>query len=77
MFSKRNKVNHPILYLANIPVKEVSSHKHLGLHLTSSCDWQVHIEYIKDKAASRLRLLRSLKFTLRRKSLEKKLLHLD
>ena len=53
------------------PVKEVSSHKHLGLHLTSFCDWQIHIQYIKDKVSSRLKLLRSLKFTLRRKSLEK------
>ena len=34
---KRNRVNHPTLYLADTPVKEVSSYKHLGLHLTSSC----------------------------------------
>ena len=68
---KRNQINHPNLYLANVPIKEVSTHKHLGLHLSNSCDWQAHIEYIKDKASSRLNLLRSLKFTLRRKSLEK------
>ena len=34
---KRNRVNHPTLYQADTPVKEVSSHKHLGLHLTTSC----------------------------------------
>ena len=68
---KRNQINHPNLYLAIVPIKEVSTHKHLRLHLSNSCDWQAHIEYIKDKASSRLNLLRSLKFTLRWKSLEK------
>ena len=29
---KRNRVNHPNLHLANIPVMEVSSHKYLRLH---------------------------------------------
>ena len=41
---KRNQINHPNLYLANVPIKEVSLHKHLGLHLSNSCDWQAHIK---------------------------------
>ena len=68
---KRNTIDHLNLYLAEVSIKEVSSHKHLGLHFTISCDWQVHIEYIKNKTLSRLNLLRFLKFTLRQKSLEK------
>ena len=36
---KRNRIDHPNLYLAHVPIKEVSSHKHLGLHFTISCDW--------------------------------------
>lgn len=68
---KRNRVIHPTLYFSNEPIKEVTSHKHLGLNLTSLCDWHVHMEYIKEKALTRLNLLRSLKFTLGRKSLQK------
>ena len=68
---KRNRVNHQSLSFSGEIVKEVTSHKHLGLNLTSSCDWLMHIDYIKEKSLNRLNLLRSLKFTLNRQSLQK------
>ncbi|MCG7881047.1 MAG: hypothetical protein JAY96_05605 [Candidatus Thiodiazotropha endolucinida] len=68
---KRNRVNHPTLYLSGVAIKEVTTHKHLGLNLSNSCDWLAHVEYIKEKASVRLNLLRSLKFTLKRRSLQK------
>ena len=37
--SKRNRVNDQSLSFSGEIVKEVTSHKHLGLNLTSSCDW--------------------------------------
>ena len=43
---KRKKIHHPNLYPANVLIKEVSTHKHLGMHLRNSCDWQAHIELI-------------------------------
>ena len=46
------------------------SHKHLGVYLSQRCDWQKHIDFIKEKAWSRINLLRMLKFTINRKSLE-------
>ena len=63
---KRKKIHHPNLCPANVLIKEVSTHKHLGMHLRNSCDWQAHIEYMKDKASSPSRsyFLRSLKFTI-------------
>ncbi|MCG8113710.1 MAG: reverse transcriptase domain-containing protein [Candidatus Thiodiazotropha taylori] len=68
---KINRVNHPALYLNEVRINEVTSHKHLGLIFSQRCDWQNHIEYIQEKAWSRMNLLRSIKFTLDRKSLQK------
>ena len=68
---KRNRVIHQSLSFSGEIIKEVTSHKHLVLNLTSSCDWLIHIDYIKEKSLNRLNLLRSLKFTLNRQSLQK------
>ena len=68
---KINRVIHPTLYLSDVPIKEVSAHKHLGLYFSERCDWQAHIDYIQEKAWCRINFLRQLKFTLDRKSLEK------
>ena len=68
---KINRVFHPTLYLSDVPIKEVSAHKHLGLYFSERCDWQSHIDYIQEKAWCRINFLRQLKFTLNRKSLEK------
>ena len=49
----------------------ISSQEHLGLNLTNACDWLAYIEYIKKKKHVRLISLRSLEFTLKRRSLRK------
>ena len=52
----------------DVPIQEVVSHKHLGVYLSQRCDWHNHIDI--EKAWSRMNLLRMLKFTIDRKSLE-------
>ena len=51
-------------------ITEVDSHKHLGIYFSSDCSWHRHINYIKEKAWSRINVMRKLKFKLDRKSLE-------
>ena len=67
---KLNTIHHPPLYMENVQIQEVKSHKHLGLYLSSDCSWHQHINYIKDKAWLRINIMRKLKFKLDRKSLE-------
>ena len=54
----------------DVPIQEVVSHKHLGVYLSQLCDWQNHMDFIQDKAWSRMYFLRMLKFTINRISLE-------
>ena len=51
-------------------IKEVQSHKHLGLYLTNDGSWHDYIQYIKEKAWAWVNTMRKLKFKLDRKSLE-------
>ena len=67
---KINKPYHPPLFMSDVQIKEVASHKHLGIHLSSDCTWHTHIDYIKEKAWLRLNIMRRLKFILDRRSLE-------
>ena len=62
---------HPPLFMNGTMLQETNSHKHLGLTLSSSCNWSDHIKNISVKAWTRLNLLRALKFRVSRKSLEK------
>ena len=62
---------HPPLFMNGTMLQETNSHKHLGLTLSSSCNWSDHIKNISEKAWSRLNLLRAVKFRDSRKSLEK------
>ena len=68
---KRDSVNHPTLFMNNIPLKCMSTHKHLGLTFSDTCDWTNHITNITDVAWTRLNLLRTLKFKINRRALEK------
>ena len=68
---RRDSPNHPILQLAGVPIKKVTSHKHLGLILTNDLKWGEYIDEIIDKANRRLGILRSLKYKLDRYSLER------
>ena len=68
---KRDPVNHPPLFMNNIPLKCMSTHKHLGLTFSDTCDWTNHITNITDAAWTRLNLLCTLKFKINRHALEK------
>ena len=67
---KRNKPYHPPLFMQNHKVTKVESHKHVGIYFSSDCSWHQHIEYIKQKAWTRINIMRKLKFRLDRKALE-------
>ena len=56
--------------MQNCKIAEVDYHKHLGIYFSSDCSWHEHISYIKEKAWSRINVMRKLKFNLDRKSLE-------
>ena len=49
--------------------KEVESYKNLGVILSNDCSWQNYIDYIKEKAWTRINIMRRLKYDLDRKSL--------
>ena len=71
IFSRKvNKPYHPPIFMNNQQVNEVSTHKHLGLHLSYNFSWHEHIEYIKAKAWQRINTMRRLKVDLDRKSLQ-------
>ena len=67
---KLNKPVHPPLFMQEVQIAEVSSHKHLGLILSNDCTWHQHIDYITKKAWNRINIMRKLKFKLDRSSLE-------
>jgi hypothetical protein len=61
---------HPPLYSNNVPIKNVTTHKHLGLTFSNDGSWTTHINEIITKASSRLNIVHKLKFKVDRKSLE-------
>ena len=67
---KINKPYHPPLYMPGTQIKEVNSHKHLGIYFSDGCTWHNHIEYVKEKAWKNLNTMRRLKLALDRKSLK-------
>ena len=68
---KRNKSIHPDLIMDTTIVKEVETHKHLGLIFSQDCGWQAHIEEIVKKAWQRINIIRAFKFKLDRAPLER------
>ena len=67
---KLNKPIHPPLFMEGTQIVEVDSHKHLGIFFQNDCSWHHHIDYVKEKAWSRVNAMRKLKFDFDRKSLE-------
>lgn len=61
---------HPPLYFNRVPIKNVTSHEHLGPTFSNDGSWITHINEIITKASSRLNIIRKLKFKVDRKSLE-------
>ena len=66
---KANQNDHPPIYMNNIEIQKVQSHKHLGVILNEKTNWNEHIREIKSKAYKRINLMRKLKFKLNRKVL--------
>ena len=61
MSRKRNPGHHPPLYMNDTMMLDTTSHKHLGLTFSNSCNWNEHINKIATTAWGRLNLLRILK----------------
>ncbi len=68
---KQNRQAHPPLLMNNAVIKQVETHKHLGIIFSSNAKWHPHITSIITRAWQRIGMLRALKFTLNRPSLEK------
>ena len=67
---KLNKPIHPPPLMEGTQIVEVKSYKHLGLIFKSDCLWHNHIDYVKEKAWSRVNAMKKLKFDFDRRSLE-------
>ena len=67
---KQSRPNHPSLFMNNIPVSRVETHKHLGLIFNEQCSWHHHIVEVTGKAWKRINILRTLKFQLDTLSLQ-------
>ena len=68
---KTNATVHPPLIMNNTILSESSSHKHLGITFSNTCDWTEHISRISKSAWTRINLLRALKFRIHRNALER------
>ena len=61
---------HPPISMQGQLIREVESHKHLGIFFSYDLRWNTHIDYILSKAYPRINVMRKVKFVLDRKSLE-------
>ena len=73
---KANPPQHPPLFMNNVQLTEIDTHKHLGLTFSKSCTWSQHIQNITSKAWARLNLMRSLKFKIKHTALERIYVHI-
>lgn len=69
IFFSCTDIDKPNLIFNNILVAFVENHKHLGLTFSYNGKWHSHIENILSSASKMLGVLRSLKFKLKRKTL--------
>ena len=68
--TKRNKPDHPTLFMNNVEIDDVSVYEHLGLTLSSDFSWRPHILKIYQKASKKLNILKPLKYKLSRYTLD-------
>ena len=66
--NKKVPTVYPHLYLNGHVLTKVGSHKHLGMTLTKDMSWNLHIDVIIKKAASRLSGIRRIRFLITRKA---------
>jgi hypothetical protein len=52
-------------------LRDVESHKHLGVIFSNDCKWTKHIDKLIEKSSKQINVLRKLKFKLKRNYLEK------
>ena len=69
LFTLEQNIDPPLLLFDQTQVKFVDHHKHLGLTFSFNGKWHEHINAILSSAAKILGMMRRLKFTLNRKSL--------
>ena len=67
---KRVKVYHPPLVFKGVVLKEVDSHKHLGLNLKRDLSWSYHVSTLITKAMKRINLLKRISYFVPRGTLE-------
>ncbi len=68
--NKSRLPQYPDLYLHGEKLTKVSSHKHLGVTITSNMTWNLHIDAALKKAASRLSNIRKIRLIITRKARE-------
>ncbi len=66
--NKKVPVAYPDLFLNGHVLTKVNSHKHLGITLSKDMSWNLHIDAIIKKAASRLSGIRRIRFLVTRKA---------
>ena len=64
IFKKINKPVHPSLIMLGQQLKEVEFHKHLGIYFSNDGSWHKYNDYIKEKAWTRINIMRRLKYEL-------------
>ena len=62
IFSNKVLHNSPPVLFNNVAVERVTSHKHLGVYITSTLDWSLQVHETCMKAYRKLSVLRSVKF---------------
>ena len=69
LFTSKDHVINPTLFLNNMIMKSVSEHKHLGITLTTTIDWAKQAHWVCIKANRKLAVLRNVHF-LQKKTLD-------
>ncbi len=67
---KDRSIPHPDLIFDNTTVTEVSDHKHLGVTINNTLNWNTHVTNIACKASERLDTMSRLMYRLDRRTLE-------
>ena len=67
---KKTALVHPPLNMYNQQIIQVDFHRHLGINLSNNCLWHSQIDLIKNKAWPKINILKKIKFTMDRKTLE-------
>ena len=67
---KVNQLNHPPILFQGHTLQNITQHKHLGLTIRSDLRWSDHISHICNKSSKLINIMKHLKFTLDRQTLE-------